>query len=68
MVEYVLDVDTEVTGESATFSPPKVEQRYSLQVKPRNNETIPNGEYTLKTSKEILRARKSEPRRQVVLP
>jgi hypothetical protein len=58
VVDYVLDVDSEVKGESATLSPVTVEFRYALRVKPRNNETIPDGEYTLKTLKEILRVRK----------
>lgn len=65
-VDYVLEVVPKVTGQSARFSPPKMEVGYSLQVEPRNNETIPDGEYTLETSKEILRVCKSGPRWQVV--
>jgi hypothetical protein len=57
-VEFVLDINAEVTGESARFSPPRVVRQYSLSVKEKG-QAIPDGAYTLKTSNEILRVRKT---------
>lgn len=58
MVDNTLDIKTEVKGQSATFSPPHVERYYSLSIRPRAKQVIPDGEYTLKTAQEILRVRK----------
>jgi hypothetical protein len=68
-VKYEITVDTDVRGgPSAITSPPKVEKRYSLTVKPRNRESIADGEYTLQTDREILRVRKSGQTWTVVQP
>lgn len=67
-VDYNLSVDTQVTGSSEKFDPAKVVKHYSLQVKPRGDDKIRDGEYTLKTNKEILRVRKVGTRWVVVQP
>jgi hypothetical protein len=58
IVDYELSVDTRVTGSSGRFDPAKVVKHYSLQVKPRGNDRIRDGEFTLKTNSELLRVRK----------
>jgi hypothetical protein len=65
MVDFVLDVKTEVTGESGRFSPPRVVAQYFLRVDEKG-QAIRNGEYTLKTSQEILRVRKTGRAWQVI--
>lgn len=67
-VDYELIVDAQVTGSSERFDPAKVVKHYSLVVKPRGDDKIGDGEYTLKTSKEILRVRKVGSRWVVVQP
>ena len=57
-VDYVLAVTTDVTGHSATFSPPKVRTIYTLSINERNQSISPEPDYTLKTESEILRVRK----------
>jgi len=71
IVDYDLTVDSEVTGSSGTFSPPRVLTRHLLRITARNNdnnERIPNGEFTLQTQNEILRVRRSQGQWSVVQP
>ena len=63
IVDFVLDVETEITGENERQSPPRVVRRYSLQI---NDQAIPDGEYTLETPKETLRVRKAGKSWQVI--
>lgn len=58
-VYYELGVDTQVTGTSERYDPAKVVKRYSLVVKARAGDNVCDGEYTLRTSREILRVRKT---------
>lgn len=57
MVDYVLDVETRIGGESKTVSPPRVVRSYSLQVRPLGNDELPDGSYSLGTDDEILDVR-----------
>jgi hypothetical protein len=67
-VDYDLTVDPQVVGSSERDDPVKVVKHYSLQVKPRKDDKIRDGEYTLKTSKEVLRIRKIGSKWVVVQP
>lgn len=67
-VDYNLSVDTQVTGSSERFDPLKTVKHYSVVVKSRGGDAIHDGEYTLKTSNEILRVRKIGSRWVVVQP
>ena len=67
-MDYELIVDAQVTGSSERFDPAKVVRHYSLVIKPHGDDKIRDGEYTLKTSKEIQRVRKVGSRWVVVQP
>ena len=66
-VDYELDVDTQTAGSSERFDPLKIVKHYSLRVKPRGDDKIRDGEFTLKTEQEILRVRKVGSRWVVVV-
>lgn len=59
MVDYVLLVVQDVTGQSGTFSPPQVWTHHAISIDEKS-QSIPSGpDYTLKTAEEILRVRKT---------
>ena len=68
IVDYDVTVHSEVTGSSGTFSPPKVVRSYLLRITARRNENIPDGEFSLKTSNETMRVRRSRGQWNVVQP
>jgi hypothetical protein len=67
-VDYDLTVDPPVMGSSERLDPARVVKHYSLVVKARGQDQIRDGEYTLKTNKEVLRVRKIGSRWVVVQP
>jgi hypothetical protein len=67
-VDYDLKVESNVSGSSGTFDPPRVLRRQFLRITPRNNESVPDGDFSLKTNNEILRVRRSHGQWSVVEP
>ena len=44
-VDCRLEIVTEIIGQSGTFSPSKLHRQHSLQVRPRDGNQVPDGEY-----------------------
>ena len=58
-VGYDFSVESALTGNSAVYSPPQTPKRYRISID-EANQKIPNGDYTLQTSSEILRLEKAQ--------